>query len=266
MLRALRLPAAAATLTLVGLAGTTVAHADSTSEGEILNPTEGAEVGQTAVQTITMDMEVSGDGQSLSMTIEMSADAEIIEVTEDGGYTMQQVITSIEQTAGDAAGQAGVDQMQPLVGVTMTQEIGADGTPGDVELAEGSPAEAAMLLEQFGTSISGSPLAFPEEAVAVGDDWENEVTTETGGVELTVVYHYELLELDDEAFTVAVEYSTDIDEAGATGTTSGEGTITGVRGQPLLIDSDIDTTTSVEGGGVELSQDINLTLDAEPRA
>ncbi|MFV0306425.1 MAG: DUF6263 family protein [Desertimonas sp.] len=267
MQRRFRRPALATAVALTALAAmSTGTEAASPLDGDavVLTAADGAEVGQAVEQTFTMVLEMSAAGEEVTIALEFVAEAEIVAVAADGGYTVQQMITALSNPGNDPTGQTVVDQMQPMIGVAMLQEIAADGTPGEVEFIDDAPADAVAAFEELGTSISGSPLDFPDTPVAVGDTWSNDVVTETEGVELAVTYDYELVALDDETFTVSVSYATDMDQMGVTGTTSGEGTMIGVRGQPLLIDSTIVSTTEASGGGMTFDQRVDISLDAEP--
>lgn len=288
MLRRLRTPALTAALALTALAGwsgdaaagtkdtgttestetgkDTGSDDDSSADGAVLRATDGAEVGQAVTQELEMSMEMSAGGDAIEVELLMTVDVEIVAVDEDGGYRTETVINSIEHLGGDPEGEQIIDTLDPLIGIPMTMQIGADGQQGSVELADDAPPQARVLIEQFGASLSGPPIAFPDEPVAVGDEWSQEVDVSNAGVSLPIEMNFELVGLDDESYTIDIDYVSDIDQMGVTGELTATGTVTGSRTNPLLLDSEMSSDTEISGDGMTLSQRMDVVADAEPAA
>lgn len=283
MLRRLRLPALTTVLALTTLAacGGNEASAgpddtddtDATDdtgaaagEAVLLGATDGAEVGQAVEQDLTMTMTMSGEGEEFEIVLGMTTQVEIVSVEDDGGYRTESVIISVEQRGGDSEAGQVVEQLEPITDVAMTVDVAADGQPGAVEFADDAPPEAQALMSQFGASITGPPISFPDEPVAVGDEWSEEVEISSSGMSLPLEMNYELVALDDESYTIEVDYGGDLDQSGVTGEISASGTITGSRSNPLLLDSEVESVSEVEGDGMSLSQRFDVVVESEPAA
>lgn len=214
---------------------------------------------------------IDGDAGEFELAVRLALETEIVAVDEDGGFDTEQVVTAIEEVSGNTAestaeSTAVIEALRVLEGETLSVTIGPDGQPGPIELADDASPEVREMVEQFGSSFGAPPLSFPDEPIAVGDEWTDDLTVTNGGLEAVFDYTYRLTALDDETYTVEFVSEAEFDQAGATGETTITGSVTGVRGNPLLFDSSAESITEVSGSGLTSVQRMAIEVDAEPRS
>lgn len=238
------------------------------------------EVGQRAAGTIDIDTTVALDGggtnEDVAIGVRLAYDAEIVEAEESGAYVSELTITDASIDGADS-GEVDLD-VASLVGVTLRQRFAADGTGGDVELANEPELTEAQrtAFDAFAGELTASTVAYPAEPVGVGATWRTTVRVEREGFELPINYDYELVELEGDEYTIEVRYDQDIDDeieadgqsAAVSGTLSGGGTVNGSASNPLLTTSsltqDLDMTIDADGQSLDMGMDIRVEIGVDP--
>jgi hypothetical protein len=216
-----------------------------------------ASVGDTGSGSATVNVDVTGFGEDVSLGVVMRYDAEIVEADDDG-YVSETTITEAEVL--DAPADADLSTFEGIVGVTFNQSFSNDGRPGEIMLANEDELtdEQIEAFEQFGSSInSAAALAFPTEPVGVGARWTSTTSIESQGIEFAVDYQYELTEVNGSDYVLALTYDEDLDTeveqggqtAQLTGTITGTGSVDG-------------STEDLLSNSTELVQDLDFTIDA----
>lgn len=228
-------------------------------------------VGQASLLDGQMVIEVAIDGggmsESLGITMELAIASEVTEVDEDGGAIVHNRIEEI--TVTDAPADVPTDTFENAVGVTLVEERSARGVIESTEVLDDpslTSEQRAAAEELLSGGVDAANLAFPDEPVGVGARWTESQTVASSGIDVPVVFEYELVELTEESYVVELivdsDIDTDVDGAAVLGGYTGGGRITGSLDNPLAVTTDmqLDGNFDVDDGDQSLSLSVGLGI------
>lgn len=231
-----------------------------------------AEVGQTAQNTVSMDMDMGVEGAGMSTELgfglEMVMTSEVTEVADDGSYAALTTLDSVSVVdLPDGVNEADI----PCVGITgleIDQTFDAAGNTMSMEpVGDDFGSAESLCVDQLASTESQSAVVYPDEPVGPGASWSADIVAENQGMEIPVTYHYTLTEVSDGRFTVEASLDSDfeVDQDGVVGTgnMSGTGTFSGAVANPLDMSSTFGVALEMESDldGQELSMRVDMNID-----
>ncbi len=177
-----------------------------------LNPKVGDK--QTSTMTLKMSMAI-GEGEAMKMplikmamdtTVKSASETEIayetvmtdVSLAEDTD-AMPQMVEAMKATMGGLKGMTVLGTMSKR-GISKNVEVKATG--------EMTP-QTRQAMEQMKDTFRNSGVAFPEEPIGVGAEWEVKQKVKSQGMTLDQTTVYELVSLEGERFTAKTTLTQD---------------------------------------------------------
>lgn len=176
-----------------------------------------AEAGQafTSVMTMTLGMTMEVDGQPVPpqplpdtrVTMEVSVD----DVSDDGDISFSYRYASVEPVAGDDVDPAVVDAMRTALtqmqGITGRAVVSNRGVLVDSSIDASSVQDENMraMVDSLSTQTEALTVPFPAEEVGRGATWRVTRQAKLMGIDTEMTLQYELVELEGETYSLAVE-------------------------------------------------------------
>lgn len=227
-----------------------------------------AALGQAASSITTVELAITADAAPIELAIQVDLSSAIDEVSDDGGYvavtTIDQVqlVNAPEGVDGSALG------YDALAGARFQQTFDPTGRIVATEVldAESLSDAARLAAEGFTGNLQSAQFVYPAEVVGVGAKWSAELEIAAEGFTIPATYHYELTDVSDGRYTIAVSYDTAFDttiqEIPATGTVTGLGTVTGSIDNPLDLSVTLGQTIDASSGGVDLNVVVGIDVQS----
>lgn len=233
---------------------------DAGAEGNRVDLTAGRDVGDRAMQTSTILLELEGAGQEATSEAESTSAVEIVDVAPDGSFSMRSEITGSRTLSGPA----GPD----LAGIVVLSEHAPSGAliSGQIEDPSAVPSEVQPMVQSLVEGIQGGAVV-PAEPVGEGATWTSVTTVTSSGLEMEMTAEATLTSLTETEAVIDLVLSSTIDDdvmgQHLTGTVNGEGTVTMQLDNPLDMDSETTSEIVLEQGGTELTMDQHITITSE---
>lgn len=249
-----------------GDSGVVVESAGDQSNSITLPPA--AAVGQRAVSVTTFDVSIVATGIQLDLAIRLDMKSEITELTADGGYVAVTTIDEVELTEVPPGVDVSTLGYDAVTGVQFQQTIDARGKTLSTELldAESLTDAARAAAEGFTGNLQSAQFVYPSEPVGPGAKWTAELEVATEGFAVPATYMYEITEIADGRYTIAVSYEstfdTTIEGQAATGTVTGLGSVAGSVDNPLAMSVTLGQTIDATSGGVVVSVIVGIDVEA----
>jgi hypothetical protein len=246
------------------------------ADGEIVVETTGddasavllppaAAVGQAARTSATIGVSLSADGREVDLAVDIELASTITEVAADGGYRAVVTMERIELTdppAGVDPASLGYDD---LAGVRFAQTVDGAGRITGTELLDAGALseEARNAADGFAAYLRTAQFAFPGEPVGIGAAWTTELEIATEGFAVPASYRFELTDVADGRYELAVsyrsEFETTIDGVDTAGTVVGLGLASGSLDNPLDVTLDVGQTIDATTDAVALGVAVRVT-------
>jgi hypothetical protein len=176
------------------------------------------------------------------------------------------------------------DELEPLAELEGEFTVNGRGAvvEADLDIPSDLDAAARASLEQFAQQLSTASIPLPRARVGLGATWTGTTSVRAGGIDSKLVYTYELVELDGDAYGVAIEYeqtaepqdvelpgvADDIDARLEEFDVSGSGEMTGDLTSPFATSGTItasgDQVLTGEGDVVNQTLEFEVTIESGP--
>lgn len=227
---------------------------------------------ETSTLDLTMRMDLGPIGMvevPFGLTL-----ATTVTAADDAGYETASVLgkPTVDATKVPAGLGPTLEQTLALLeGTTMRIAAGRDGavTSTDVELPDGAPDVVARMVDSISHQAAALTVPFPREEVGVGARWRAVSTLRLSGTTSTVTSTYQLTELRDDGYTLALTVRQRTLPGAATGggavvggSASGTGTLRGRTGLMLPESSraSLDGSSTVEVAGQRVRTTFGTTM------
>jgi len=176
---------------------------------------------ETMVMTMTMgmDMNMGALGAVPKMDlppIEMTMGIHVTSVSDTGDFRYEFSLdnVSVKDRPGLQPGMAEAmrEAMTGIVGLRGSSVISNRGEVREAtfKIPDNMPAQVKQTMESMQQSIQQIAVPFPEEAVGIGAKWEVSSTlAQVGGITLSQVSNYELIERDGDLLTMTTSLTQD---------------------------------------------------------
>jgi hypothetical protein len=164
------------------------------------------------------------------------------------------VIREIEVVdAPDGAEEAMRQEFEDVLGKTLVTEYDENGQ----QVGETTLKDGGELPDSMKESVNANSQAvFPTEEVGIGSRWSQVLTTSSKGFEFDITTVYELKEVTDDEFVIAMSQDVPIDESVDGQDVSGEVRVD--RANPLLLTADYTSDVSMAADGVDIEVGIDV--------
>ncbi|MDQ3312793.1 MAG: DUF6263 family protein, partial [Actinomycetota bacterium] len=216
------------------------------------------EEGQEATNTMDLTVSVSGAGQNISIGMQLVLD-QVVASRSEGASTVESMIREIEVVdAPDGAEETMRQKFEGVLGKTLVTEYDENGQ----QVGETTLKDGGELPDSMRESVNANSQAvFPTEEIGIGSRWSQVLTSESEGFDFDITTVYELKEVTDDEFVIAMSQDVPIDESvdgeDVSGDFTGTGEVRVSRTNPLLLTSDYTSDMSVTADG----DDIELAID-----
>ncbi len=230
-----------------------------------------AVVGQSAVSVTTFELSITATGVQVDLAIRLDMTSEVTELTAEGGYVAVTTIDKVELTQVPPGIDVSTLGYDALTGVQFQQTVDATGKTLSTELlnVESLTDATRASAEGFTGNLQSAQFVYPSEPVGLGAKWTAELEVATEGFAVPATYTYEITDIADGRYTIAVAYDstfdTTIEGQAATGTLTGLGTVVGSVDNPLAISVTLGQTIDATSGGVAVSVIVGIDVQAAAR-
>ncbi|MDQ3351123.1 MAG: DUF6263 family protein [Actinomycetota bacterium] len=220
------------------------------------------EEGQEATNTMDLTVSVSGAGQNISIGMQLVLD-QVVASRSEGASTVESMIREIEVVdAPDGAEETMRQKFEGVLGKTLVTEYDENGQ----QVGETTLKDGGELPDSMRESVNANSQAvFPTEEIGIGSRWSQVLTSESEGFDFDITTVYELKEVTDDEFVIAMSQDVPIDESvdgeDVSGDFTGTGEVRVSRTNPLLLTSDYtsDMSVTADGDDIELAIDLKIT-------
>jgi len=217
------------------------------------------EEGQEATSTMELTVSLNGAGQDISIGLQLVLD-QVVASQSEGSSTVESVIREIEVVdAPEGAEEAMRAEFEDVLGKTLVTEYDENGQ----QVGETTLKDGGELPDSMKESVNANSQAvLPIEEIGIGSRWSQVLTSESEGFELDITTVYELKEVTDDEFVIAMSQDVPIDESvdgqDVSGDFTGTGDVRVSRTNPLLLTADYTSDVSMETEGVDIEVAIDL--------
>jgi len=217
------------------------------------------EEGQEATSTMDLTVSLNGAGQDISIGLQLVLD-QVVASQSEGSSTVESVIREIEVVDAPEGAEEAMDQeFEDVLGKTLVTEYDENGQ----QVGETTLKDGGELPDSMKESVNANSQAvFPTEEIGIGSRWSQVLTSESEGFELDITTVYELKEVTDDEFVIAMSQDVPIDESvdgqDVSGDFTGTGEVRVSRTNPLLLTADYTSDVSMETEGVDIEVAIDL--------
>lgn len=216
------------------------------------------EVGQssstTAEMTIGFDVDAGSVNQDVELIMEMRMSEEVTDVSADGVATVETSIDAIDLVDGPAeVSEADFGaEFDGVLGEVVVLEYSESG----MQIGEPKLKSGGSLPDEFADYFDDAVGmgAFPSEPIGVGARWSSIDEIESEGITVEGETIYELVELTEDGYVIAltqdIPVDEDVDGVSLDGSFSATGEIRGNRSNPLQVEM-----TYEQAGSFDLSGD-----------
>ena len=220
-----------------------------------------------AKMDLEMEMKLAGQAVPVESNSIFNYTMKVDDETNEGDYLMSFKYDRIQSRSGGlvemkydsdkpetASSLLGM-QLSPLVKPEFSMKISKNGNTSITGGLDGLPDALKMQVEETMKSLS-SASGYPDGAVDNGDSWEDTLTTQQGGVTVSVDTTYTLLDMSDGVATIEVKGEM---KGAMKGKVEGQTKIDIATGWLIEASSITEAESSDDAAGVSMKVEMNMT-------